>query len=58
MLITDLPERHVADSLRAVQALPRNVVVLPVLFEGQVKAVIELASLSASPPRTSRSSTS
>ena len=27
------------------QALPSNVIVLPVLFEGQVKAVIELASL-------------
>ena len=29
------------------EALPRNIVVLPVLFEGQVKAVIELASLGA-----------
>ena len=29
------------------QAAPRNVIVLPVLFEGEVKAVIELASLSA-----------
>ena len=28
------------------KALPRNVIVLPVLFEDQVKAVIELASLS------------
>ena len=28
------------------QAVPRNVIVLPVLFEGEVKAVIELASLS------------
>src|SRR5207302_6130578 len=27
------------------QALPKNLIVLPVLFEGQVKAVIELASL-------------
>ena len=27
------------------QALPRSVIVLPVLFEGEVKAVIELASL-------------
>ena len=29
------------------QAVPRNVIVLPVLFEDRVKAVIELASLSA-----------
>jgi CheY-like chemotaxis protein/signal transduction histidine kinase len=29
------------------RATPRNIVVLPVLFEGQVKAVIELASLGA-----------
>ena len=29
------------------KAAPRNVIVLPVLFEGQVKAVIELASLGA-----------
>jgi HAMP domain-containing protein/CheY-like chemotaxis protein len=29
-----------------ISALPRNVIVLPVLFETQVKAVIELASLS------------
>jgi len=27
------------------RAMPRNIIVLPVLFEGQVKAVIELASL-------------
>src|SRR5207237_9260526 len=29
------------------EAVPRNVIVLPVLFEDRVKAVIELASLSA-----------
>src|SRR5262249_24188806 len=29
------------------EAQPRNIIVLPVLFEDQVKAVIELASLSA-----------
>jgi hypothetical protein len=27
------------------EAVPRNVIVLPVLFEDRVKAVIELASL-------------
>jgi HAMP domain-containing protein/CheY-like chemotaxis protein/signal transduction histidine kinase len=46
MLITDLPpdSRRVGSGLFS--ALPRNVIVLPVLFEGEVKAVIELASLS------------
>jgi HAMP domain-containing protein len=33
----------------------KNVIVLPVLFEDRVKAVIELASLGNSPPRTSPS---
>ncbi len=38
-------------------ALPRNVVVFPVIFEGQIKAVLGLASLhefSADPPRLPR----
>jgi HAMP domain-containing protein/GAF domain-containing protein len=34
-----------ADLLGPVQRVPRNVIVLPVLFEDEVKAVIELASL-------------
>src|SRR5688500_17979575 len=33
-----------------ISALPRNVIVLPVLFERQIKAVIELASLSEFTP--------
>ncbi|MGH8139018.1 MAG: response regulator, partial [Steroidobacteraceae bacterium] len=45
LLLADVP----ADSIRVrsglLQAVPRNVIVLPVLYEGQVKAVIELASL-------------
>ena len=40
------------------EAPPRNIIVLPVLFEGQVKAVIELASLSAFTDSTWPSSTS
>jgi HAMP domain-containing protein/CheY-like chemotaxis protein len=45
MLITDLPPNTVRVGSCLFNALPRNVIVLPVLFEGQVKAVIELASL-------------
>jgi CheY-like chemotaxis protein/signal transduction histidine kinase/HAMP domain-containing protein len=47
MLLTDLPAHTVPIRSGLVQAVPRNVIVLPVLFEAQVKAVIELASLSA-----------
>ena len=46
MLITDLPAAYGADPLGAVPGCATNVIVLPVLFEDQVKAVIELASLS------------
>jgi CheY-like chemotaxis protein/HAMP domain-containing protein/putative methionine-R-sulfoxide reductase with GAF domain len=45
MLITDLPSHTVPIRSGLFQAVPRNVIVLPVLFEDQVKAVIELASL-------------
>ncbi len=47
MLIADLPERTVPIRSGLFQSVPRNVIVLPVLFEDRVKAVIELASLSA-----------
>src|ERR1051325_6352782 len=47
VLLQDLPADTVAISSGLFQAAPRNVIVLPVLFEGDVKAVIELASLSA-----------
>ena len=46
MLITDLPSHTVPISSGLFKAVPSNVIVLPVLFEDQVKAVIELASLS------------
>jgi HAMP domain-containing protein/signal transduction histidine kinase/DNA-binding response OmpR family regulator len=45
LLINDLPPNTVRVGSALFTALPRNVVVLPVLVEGQVKAVIELASL-------------
>ncbi len=44
MLLTHLPETTVPIRSGLFRAIPTNVVVLPVLFEGQVKAVIELAS--------------
>ncbi len=46
MLITDLPKNTVPIRSGLFEAVPRNVIVLPVLFEDHVKAVIELASLS------------
>jgi HAMP domain-containing protein/CheY-like chemotaxis protein/signal transduction histidine kinase len=47
MLISDLPANTIAIRSGLFEAVPRNVIVLPVLFEDRVKAVIELASLSA-----------
>ena len=47
MLITDLPPNTISVRTGLFEAVPRNVIVLPVLFEDSVKAVIELASLSA-----------
>jgi HAMP domain-containing protein/CheY-like chemotaxis protein/signal transduction histidine kinase len=45
MLISDLPDRTVPIRSGLFESVPRNVIVLPVLFEDRVKAVIELASL-------------
>ena len=45
LLITDIPSDVVPISSGLFKAVPRNAIVLPVLFEGQVKAVIELASI-------------
>src|ERR1700678_2537500 len=47
LLITDMPSNVVPITSGLFRAPPRHVIVLPVLFEGQVKAVIELASLGA-----------
>jgi signal transduction histidine kinase/ActR/RegA family two-component response regulator/HAMP domain-containing protein len=45
ILLTNPPEDYVTISSSIVEERPRNVIVLPVLFEGELKAVIELASL-------------
>jgi len=45
MLITQIIDDVVPITSGLFQAQPNNLIVLPVLFEGQVKAVIELASL-------------
>jgi hypothetical protein len=45
MFITEIPAEAVPIHSGLFRAPPRHVIVLPVLFEGQVKAVIELASL-------------
>ena len=46
MLISEMPAHAVPIGSALFKAVPRNIIVLPVLFENQVKAVIELASLS------------
>ena len=46
ILIDDVPPGTVQIESGLLNAVPRSVIVLPVLFEDQVKAVIELASLS------------
>jgi CheY-like chemotaxis protein/HAMP domain-containing protein/putative methionine-R-sulfoxide reductase with GAF domain len=45
VLIKEVPRDAVSISSGLFKAVPRNVIVLPVLFEDRVKAVIELASL-------------
>jgi CheY-like chemotaxis protein/HAMP domain-containing protein len=44
ILLTNVPEDYIRITSGLGEAPPRNVLVLPVLFEGEVKAVIELAS--------------
>ena len=46
MLVTDIPVDAVPIGSALFKAVPKNGIVLPVLFENQVKAVIELASVS------------
>ncbi len=45
MLLNEMPDNVFPISSGVFKAMPRNVIVLPVLFEGEVKAVIELASV-------------
>ena len=47
ILISDIPTEAVPIGSALFKAIPQNVIVLPVLFENQVKAIIELASISA-----------
>jgi len=44
ILLTEVPASYIQINSGLGEAPPLNIVVLPVLFEGQVKAVIELAS--------------
>jgi CheY-like chemotaxis protein/signal transduction histidine kinase/HAMP domain-containing protein len=46
-LVADIPTDVVPVNSALLRAVPKNLVVLPVLFENQVKACIELASLSS-----------
>ncbi len=46
MVINELPPNTISIRSGLFETIPRNVIVLPVLFEDRVKAVIELASLS------------
>ncbi|MBS0536787.1 MAG: HAMP domain-containing protein [Proteobacteria bacterium] len=50
LLVANVPESVVPISSALFQTAPRNIVVLPVLFENQVKAVIELASIDSFTP--------
>jgi hypothetical protein len=47
MVISEMPDNVLSINSGLFRAPPRNAIVLPVLFEGQVKAVIELASVGA-----------
>jgi HAMP domain-containing protein/CheY-like chemotaxis protein/signal transduction histidine kinase len=47
MLITSMPPHAVPIGSALFKVVPQNIVVLPVLFENEVKAVIELASVTA-----------
>src|SRR5436305_11182485 len=45
MLLSEMPDNVIPIVSGLFESLPNNLIVLPVLFEGQVKAVIELASV-------------
>jgi signal transduction histidine kinase/ActR/RegA family two-component response regulator/HAMP domain-containing protein len=50
ILLTDVPDGFISIATGMGEASPKTVVVLPVLFEGEIKAVIELASFRAFTP--------
>jgi signal transduction histidine kinase/DNA-binding response OmpR family regulator/HAMP domain-containing protein len=45
ILLEDVPHDHIRINSGLGSSTPQNVIILPVLFEGEVKAVVELASL-------------
>ena len=45
ILLEDVPDDYIRISSTLGSAAPLNVIIMPVLFEGEVKAVVELASL-------------
>ncbi|HEU4626387.1 MAG TPA: HAMP domain-containing protein [Steroidobacteraceae bacterium] len=45
ILLSDIPDDAIRVRSGLMAARPRNIIALPVLYEGQVKAVVELASL-------------
>ncbi len=47
ILLTDVPADYIQISSGLGEAPPLNIIVLPILFEGSVRAVIELASFAA-----------
>src|ERR1700752_3401589 len=47
LLVADIPSDAAPVNSALMRVLPKNLVVLPILFEGQVKAVIELSSVSS-----------
>jgi HAMP domain-containing protein/CheY-like chemotaxis protein len=44
IILTNVPDNYIQITSGLGESPPRNIIVLPVLFEGEVKAVIELAS--------------
>jgi HAMP domain-containing protein/CheY-like chemotaxis protein/signal transduction histidine kinase len=46
-LVSDIPDHTAPINSALLRVLPKNIVVLPVLFENQVKAVIELSSVNS-----------
>ena len=44
ILLTSVPDDYIRITSGLGEAAPRNILVLPILFEGEVKAVVELAS--------------
>jgi len=44
ILLTSVPDDYIRITSGLGEAAPRNILVLPILFEGEIKAVVELAS--------------